>query len=94
MRHAYREMPLTGAPAARFPLYLHANQFDRYPDMDENGHDPATLDTSAPEHSCDQETGWIDAGALYITDGDGKVTGFRRADGSSASEEVLAADAR
>ena len=73
MRHAYREMPLTGAPAARFPLYLRANQFDRYPDMDENGHDPATLDIGAPEHSTDQETGWIDAGALYITDEDGKA---------------------
>jgi hypothetical protein len=77
MRHAYREVPLTGAPAARFPMYLHANQFDRYPDLDENGHDPATLDTGAPEHSSDQEAGWIDAAALYITDGDGKVTGFR-----------------
>ena len=86
-------MPLTGAPAARFPLYLHANQFDRYPDMDENGHDPASLDTDDPMHSSGHETGWIDMGALYITDGDGKVIGFRRADGSSASEDVLAADA-
>ena len=94
MRHAYREMPLTGAPAARFPLYLHAYQFNRYADMDENGHDPATLDIDASDHSSDQETGWIDAATLYITDGDGKVTGFRRADGSAASEEALAADAR
>ena len=75
-------------------MYLYANQFDRYPGMDENGHDPATLDTGAPEHSSGQETGWIDAATLYTTDGDGKVTGFRKADGSVASEEVLAADAR
>ena len=94
MRHAYREMPLTGAPAARFPKYLQASQFDRYPDLDGNGHDPATLDPGASEHSRDHETGWIDATALYITDGDGKVTGFRKADGSVASEEDLAADAR
>ena len=87
-------MPLTGAPAARFPKYLQASQFDRYPDLDENGHDPATLDPGASENSRDHETGWIDATALYITDGDGKVTGFRKADGSVASEEDLAADAR
>ena len=94
MRHAYRDMPLTGAPAARFPKYLQASQFDRYPDLDENGHDPATLDPRASEHSRDHETGWIDATSLYVTDGDGKVTGFRKADGSIASEEDLAADAR
>ena len=78
-------MPLTGAPAARFLMYLHASQFDRDPDMDENGDDPATLGAGAPEHSSNQETGWIDAAALYIADGDGKMTGFRRADGSAAS---------
>jgi len=94
MRHASREMPLAGAPAARFPKYLQASQFDRYPDLDENGHDPATLDPGASEHSRDHETCWIDATAPYITDGDGKVTGFRKADGSVASEEDLAADAR
>ena len=74
-------------------MYLHANQFDRYSDLDENGHDPATLDAGAPEHSSNQKAGWIDAAALYITDGDGKVTGFRKIDGSAASEAVLAADA-
>ena len=40
MKHPYRGMLLTGAPAARCPRYLLANQFDRYPDLDENGHDP------------------------------------------------------
>ena len=38
-----------------------------------NGHDPETLDVGAPEQNTDQETGWIDAGALYITDEDGKA---------------------
>ena len=94
LRHAYREMPLTGAPAARFPKYLQASQFDRYPDLDENGHDAATLVAGASEHSCDHDTGWIDAAALYITDADGKVIGFRKADGSVASEEDIEADAR
>ena len=94
MRHPYRGMPLTGAPAARFPMYLQASQFDRYPDLDENGHDTETLDPGASEHAGECETGWIDAAELYITDGDGKVTGFRKADGSMASEEELAADAR
>ena len=93
MRHPYRGMPLTGAPAARFPMYLQACQFDRYPNLDENGHDAETLDPGATEHGGECETGWIDAAALYITDGDGKVMGFRKADGSMASEEDLAADA-
>ena len=87
-------MPLTGAPAARFPKYLQASQFDRYPDLDENGHDDAALETTASEHSRDHEIGWIDASALYITDGDDKVIGFRKADGSVASEDDLAADGR
>ena len=43
MRHPYRGMPLTGPPAARFPSYLLASQFDAYADLDENGHAPETL---------------------------------------------------
>ena len=31
LRHAYRDMPLTGVPATRFPAYLQAGHFDRYP---------------------------------------------------------------
>ena len=87
MKHPYRGMLLTGAPAARFPQYLLANQFDRCPDLDVNGHDPETLEIGASEHTlkategasghatgCD--TGWIDPAELYITNGDGEVEGF------------------
>ena len=94
LRHAYRDMPLTGAPAARFPAYLQAGQFDRYPDLDENGHDAETLLPGASEHSCDNNTGWFDATALYETDEDGEVTGFLKADGSKATEHDLEVDAR
>ena len=94
MRHPYREMPLTGAPAARLPLYLQANQFDRYPDLDENGHDAVTLCPSASEHSAGEETGWIDTDALYVTDPNGSVIGFRKSDGSMASAKDIEEEAQ
>ena len=82
MKHPYRGMPLTGAPAARFPQYLLANQFDRYPDLDENGHDPKTFEIGASEHTLEAtdgasehatgcNAGWIDPVDLYITNADG-----------------------
>ena len=101
MRHPYRGMPLTGAPPARFPQYLLANLFDRYADLDENGHDPQTIEIGASEHAMLSEigatgcnTGWVNPADLYITDEDGKVEGFREADGSTASGEELEDDAR
>ena len=94
LRHAYRDMPLTGAPAARFPSYLQAGCFDRFPDLDENGHAAATLAPVTSEHCCDVDTGWIDPAATYLTDGDGKVCGFRKADGGVASANELEADAK
>ena len=39
-------------------------------------------------------TGWVNPADLYITDEDGKVQGFRKADGSMASKEELEDDAR
>ena len=98
-------MLLTGAPAARFPKYLLANQFDRYPDLDENGHDPETLETNASEqisesadgasvHATGCHAGWVDPAELYITNGDGEVVGFRKADGSMASKDELDEDGR
>ena len=93
MRHRYKGMPLTGAPAARFPLYLQAHYFDRYPDLDASGHAPETLDVIAPEHDgC--PTGWIDTSQLYVTSPDGSVEGFRKANGAVATAEELQADAR
>ena len=53
LRHAYRGMPLTGAPSARFPMYLVARWFDRYADLDSSGHAPETLEIAgevAVEH--------------------------------------------
>ena len=43
MKHSYRGMALTGAPAARCPTYLRADQFDRYTDLDGNGHAPENV---------------------------------------------------
>ena len=93
LRHPYRGMPLTGAPGARFPLYLRAEQFYRYPDLDSNGHADDTLDAGAPEH-CACSTGWIDKAALYVTSATGLVTGFRKPDGSVASQPELQSEAR
>ena len=94
LRHAYRDMPLTGAPAARFPSYLQAGCFDRFPDLDENGHAAATLAPVASEHCCDCDTGWIDPAATYVTDGDGKMCGFRKVGGGVASANELEAEAK
>ena len=79
-----------------------ANQFDRYTDLDENGHDPETVEagatdeekTGALEHTTGCDTGWIDPEELYIMNKDGEVEGFRKADGSMASKEELGEDAR
>ena len=60
MRHPYRGMPLTGAPAARFPSYLLASQFDAYADLDENGHAPETLGVDSPTQAAGCSTGWVD----------------------------------
>ena len=95
MRHPYRAMPLTGAPPARFPLYLCPRWFGCYPTLDRDGHAPETL---VPEENEEEaaacETGWIEPESLYITGQDGSVVGFRKPDGSMASEEDLRDDAR
>ena len=93
MRHPYKGMPLTGAPAARCPLYLQAHHFDRYPDLDASGHAPETLDAGAPEHDgC--VAGWLNNSQLYVSGPDGAVQGFRKANGAVATPAELQADAR
>ena len=57
MKHPYRGMSFTGAPAARFPAYLRANQFDCYPNLDENGHAPETLTVVLPSTLLNAERG-------------------------------------
>ena len=78
MRHPYRAMPLTGAPAARFPKYLWAKPFHDYEDLDSNGHAPETLDVSVAEHDVGCVTGWIAHADRYILDQDDQVIGFRK----------------
>ena len=91
MRHPYRGMPLTGAPAARFPSYLLASQFGAYADLDENGHAPETLEVN---QAVGCSTGWVDPARVYVSDTDGEVQGIRKADGTMATEEELQAEAR
>ena len=93
VRHSYTGMPLTGAPGARFPLYLRGHLFDRYPDLDESGHATATLDAGAAEHSA-CNTGWVDNSEIYVLNADGEVEGFRKEDGSIATMEELEQEAR
>ena len=92
MRHPYKGMPLTGAPASRFPLYLQPRHFDRFPDLDAHGHAPETLDTGAAEHD-DCATGWMDNSHLYVTGAGGAVVGVRGQDGAAASAVDLRAEA-
>ena len=105
MRHPYRGMPLTGAPAARFPKYIWAKRFNDYEDLDDNGHAPETLNIGAPEHNetlnigasehnAGCETGWIDHADCYILDGDRQVKGFRKVAESMATEEDLQDEGR
>ena len=72
MKHPYRGMSLTGAPASRFPKYLWAKRFNDYEDLDENGHAPETLDVGVPEHGAGGNTGWINYTDNYIIDADKK----------------------
>ena len=88
-RHPYRGMPLTGAPAARFPKYLWAKRFNDYEALDNNGHAPGTLDIGASEPHAGCNTGWIDHTDCYILDGDRQVKGFRKIDESMATEKEL-----
>ena len=94
MKHPYRAMPLTGAPAARFPRYLWSKRFDDYQDLDENGHAPETLDLATPERDTGCNTGWIDYRACYVIDESGQVQGFQKTDGSIATEEEMRNEAR
>ena len=94
MRHPYRGMPLTGAPAARFPKYLWAKRFNDYEDLDNNGHAPETLDIGASDHDAGCDTGWIDHADCYILDGDRQVKGVRKVNGSMATEEELQDEAK
>ena len=99
MRHPYRGMPLTGAPPARFPLYLVPQWFGRCPILDENGHAPETLDPSGAEDAGTEagsgcETGWVDSTDLYITSQEGSVEGFRKPDGEMATTQDLQEDAK
>ena len=89
MRHPYRGMPLTGAPAARFPKYLWSKHFDDYADLDENGHAPETLDIDASEHESPNSTGWLDYTICYILSAGGLVQGFRKPDKTMATNEDL-----
>ena len=94
MRHPYRGMPLTGAPAARFPKYLWAKFLNDYEDLDDNGHAPQTLDIVASEHDTGCDTGWIDHADGYILDRDRQVKGVRKADGSTATDAELQDEAK
>ena len=89
MRHPYRGMPLTGAPAARFPKYLWTKRFNDYEDLDNNGHAPETLDIAESERDGGCDTGWVDHADCYILDGDRQVKGIRKVNGSMATEEEL-----
>ena len=93
MRHPYRGMPLTGAPAARFPSYLLASQFDAYADLEENGNAPETFEVGSPARATGCNTRWVDPARVYVSDTGGGVQGIRKADGTMASEEELQVDA-
>ena len=94
MKHSYRGIPSTGAPAARFPKYLWAKRLSDYEDFDENGHAPETLNMGAPEHDAGGNARWINYTDNYIIDTDNKVTGFRKTNGDVATEEELQDESR
>ena len=93
LRHAYREMPLTGAPGARHPSYLLPGNFCRFTELDDSGHAPETLQPGASEHGVPCDTGWVDRGEVYVMSSDGEILGFRKPDGTMASAEEHQADA-
>jgi len=93
LRHAYREMPLTGAPGARHPSYLLPRNYLRFSELDDSGHASETLLTGSAEHGARSETGWLGLGDVYVLNSAGEVCGFRKPDGTMAIAEEHQADA-
>ena len=60
LRHAYREVALTGAPGARRPRYLLPRNYQCFAELDDCGHASETLHPGATEHGSSCETGWVD----------------------------------
>ena len=93
LRHAYREVALTGAPGARHPSYLLPRNYQCFAELDDCGHASETLHPGAPEHGCPCETGWVDLDDVYVLDSNGEVCGLRKPDGTMGTAEEDQADA-
>ena len=93
LRHAYRELPLTGAPGARHPCYLLPRNYQCFSALDDAGHAPETIQLGASEHETSCETAWVDPEDVYILNTDGEVCGFRKPDGTMATSADHQTDA-
>ena len=93
MRHAYREVALTGAPGARHPRYLLPRNYQCFAELDDCGHASETLHPGATEHGSSCETGWVDLDDVYVLDANGQFLGFRKPDGTMGTAEENQADA-
>ena len=91
LRDAYRAMPLSGAPSARFPQYLMRSSFGQQQELDDAGHAPENLEPpAAASERCQQ--GMVDENSALAVNEHGEVTGLRLPSGAIASEEQLQAD--
>ena len=93
LRHAYREVALTGAPGARHPSYLLPRNYQCFAELDDCGHASDTLHPGASEHGSSCETGWVDLDDVYVLDSSGEFLGFRKPDGTMGTAEENRADA-
>ena len=75
LRHAYREVALTGAPGARHPRYLLPRNYQCFAELDDCGHASETLHPGATEHGSSCETGWVDLDDVASSSGFGSQMG-------------------
>ena len=95
MRHAYKQLPLTGAIRSMMPTFRRSDSFGRIEIPDAFGYYPEAATEhaekkAATEHS--ENRGWLPYGQEYIVDPHGEVTGFRMPNMEPASAEKIKHD--
>ena len=95
VRHAYKQLPLTGAIQSMMPMFRRFDSFGRIQIPDEFGHYPEAAtehaeERAATEHS--EHQGWLPYGQEYVVDPHGEVTGFCMPDKEPASAEQIKND--
>ena len=85
-RHAYKQLPLTGAAQSMMPMYRRPDSFGRIQVPDEYGYYP-------PQPERKETAGWRSLDDMYEATPRGEVTGLRLPSGEEATAQDIQADA-